>query len=177
MPRFVAFLRGINVGGRVVKKEKLQEVFNSLGFENVSTFRQSGNIIFETNNLNVEVIGSKIEEALRKALGYDVAVLLRTMKQLEAIVSLEPFKGQDKKGSSFLVSMIPIKPVITPLGLPLTIPKSTAQIISSKSTEFFSVTHGGGEGALPNPFIESKLKVKATTRNMNIIEEIIQKYS
>ena len=63
-----------------------------------------------------------------------------------------------------------------PCSYPLTIPKSTAQIISAKGTEVFSVTHGGGEGALPNPFIESKLKLKATTRNMNIIREIVEKY-
>ena len=48
MTLFVAFLRGINVGGHIVKKEKLQEAFNSLGFQNVVTFKQSGNVIFET---------------------------------------------------------------------------------------------------------------------------------
>jgi len=63
------------------------------------------------------------------------------------------------------------------LQLPLTIPKSGAEILSARGSEVFSVTHGGGEGALPNPFLESKLKVKATTRNLNIIREIVQKYS
>jgi hypothetical protein len=43
-------------------------------------------------------------------------------------------------------------------------------------TEVFSVTHGGGEGALPNPYVESRLKVKATTRNMNVIKEIVEKF-
>jgi hypothetical protein len=62
------------------------------------------------------------------------------------------------------------------LQFPLTIPKSTAVVISAKGSEVFSVTHGGGEGALPNPFIESKLKLKATTRNINIIREIVEKY-
>ena len=59
----------------------------------------------------------------------------------------------------------------------MTIPKSTAAIVSVSGSEAFSLTHGGGEGALPNPFLESKLKVKATTRNMNIIREIAVKYS
>ena len=49
-------------------------------------------------------------------------------------------------------------------------------IISAEGMEVFSVTHGGGEGALPNSFIESKLKLKATTRNMNIIKEIVEKF-
>jgi len=64
-----------------------------------------------------------------------------------------------------------------PLQLPLTIPKSTAQIILSNDTEVFSVTHGGGEGALPNSFLESKLKIKTTTRNMNTVQEILAKYN
>jgi hypothetical protein len=60
--------------------------------------------------------------------------------------------------------------------LPLEIPKSTAQIIFATGMEVFSVTHGGGEGALPNPFLEANLKVKATTRNLNTIREICEKH-
>jgi hypothetical protein len=89
---------------------------------------------------------------------------------------MEPFRGQSKEGTSFLVTLLPSSQPKFPLQLPLTIPKSTAQIISAKGTEVFSLTHGGGEGALPNPFVESKLKVKATTRNMNIIREIVEKF-
>jgi hypothetical protein len=61
--------------------------------------------------------------------------------------------------------------------LPLTIPKSKAQIISANGREIFSVTHGGGEGGLPNQFLESKLKMKATTRNMNVIVGLVKRYS
>ena len=52
MSRFVAFLRGINVGGRVVVKETLKEVFTSLGYQNIVTYKQSGNVIFETDAAN-----------------------------------------------------------------------------------------------------------------------------
>jgi uncharacterized protein (DUF1697 family) len=176
MFRFVAFLRGINVGGRTVKKEKLQEAFASLGFQNVSTLRQSGNVIFETNETNIEDIESKLEGKLCNALGYDVAVFVRTVSQLKNLINLEPFRGQDKGGTSFLVTLLPSKSSTFPFLLPFTIPKSSAQIISTKNTEVFSVTHGGGEGALPNPFVESKLKVKTTTRNLNIIREIVEKF-
>jgi len=176
MPRFVAFLRGINVGGRTVKKEKLQEIFNSLGFDNVSTFKQSGNVIFENKSTNARESRSKIEDKLNGTLGYSVNVFIRTVPQLKEIIDLDPFKGQNKEGTSFLVTMLEIKPSTVPFQLPLTIPKSTARVISTNNKEFFSVTHGGGEGALPNPFIESKSEVKATTRNLNIIREIVQKY-
>ncbi len=177
MPCFVAFLRGINVGGRSVKKEKLQEAFSSLGFENVRPYKQSGNVIFETSATNMHELEEKIIAKLQTALGYSVPVSLRSMEQLKIIVGLESFKSQNSEGSSFLITLVSDVPPATFMSqLPLTIPKSTAQVISAHGTEVFSVTHGGGEGALPNPFIESKLKVKATTRNLNVVKDIVEKF-
>jgi len=177
MHRCVVFLRGINVGGHIVVKETLREAFSSLGFQNVSTYKQSGNVIFETDLANSQEIRGKIEDKLCSLLGYEVAVFVRTIPHLKTIIDLDPFKNQRKEGTSFLVTFLAVEPPSFPLQLPLTIPKSTAQIISAKGTEAFSVTHGGGEGALPNPFLESKLKARATTRNMNIIRELVEKYS
>jgi uncharacterized protein (DUF1697 family) len=176
MSRFVAFLRGINVGGHIVVKKQLKEVFTSLGFQNVFTYRQSGNVIFETDNSNTHDIKAVIEDKLSNTLGYEVSVFVRTISQLKRLIDFDPFKDQTKNGESFLVTFLATAPANFPLQLPLTIPKSTAQVISTTGMDVFSVTHGGGEGALPNPFLESKLKQKTTTRNMNIIREIIQKY-
>ena len=177
MPQFVVFLRGINVGGRTVVKETLHEIFSSLGFENVSTYKQSGNVIFDANTADPEAIKAKVEGNLRDVLGFDVAAFVYTIPQLKKMIDFEPFKGHEKEGASFLVTFLANTPSKFPLQLPLTIPKSTAQIISPKGTVVFSVTHGGGEGGMPNPYLESKLKVKATTRNLNIIREIVEKYN
>jgi len=176
MGRLVIFLRGINVGGHTVTKAKLQEAFICLGFQNVSTHKQSGNVILETDEANPKEIKRKVEGRLREQLGYDVAVFVRTIPQLKAIVNLEPFSGYNKGGASFLVTFLADAPLEFPLKLPLTITKSTVQIISVKGNEVFSVTHGGGEGGLPNLFLEAKLKLKATTRNMNTIAEIVEKF-
>lgn len=146
--RCVAFLRGINVGGRVVKKERLQEVFEALGFEDVSTFRQSGNVVFETS-VGTDESGRIVEASLRKSLGYDVPTFVRTAVALRETVDLDPFKGIGTEGSSFLVTFLPRPFVPFPLPLPAKIPKSSAEVISAKGAEAFSVTHGGGEGALP----------------------------
>jgi uncharacterized protein (DUF1697 family) len=170
-------LEQINVGGHTVVKSKLQEAFIDLGYQNVSTCKQSGNVIFEIEAANPEEIKRKVENNLRELLDYDIAAFVRTIPQLKAIIELEPFKGQKKERASFLVTFLANMPLEFPLKLPLTIPKSAAQIISVKGNEVFSVTHGGGEGGLPNPFLESKLKLKATTRNMNIITEIVLKFS
>jgi hypothetical protein len=99
------------------------------------------------------------------------------MMYLRNIVEREPFKFQNIEGTSFLVTLLPDPPLPAFVSLlPLTIPKSNAKVIGASGNEIYSVTHGGGEGALPNPFVESKLKMKATTRNMNIIREIVEKF-
>jgi uncharacterized protein (DUF1697 family) len=177
MARFVVFLRAINVGSHTVTKAKLQEAFICLGYQNVSTHKQSGNVILETDEADPTEIKRKVESKLRELLNYDVLAFVRSIPQLKAIVNLEPFNGYNKEETSFLVTFLADAPLEFPLKLPLTIPKSTAQIISVKGNEVFSVTHGGGEGGLPNPFLEAKLKLKATTRNMNTITEIVEKFT
>ncbi|HEX9961588.1 MAG TPA: DUF1697 domain-containing protein, partial [Pyrinomonadaceae bacterium] len=70
MIKYVAFLRGINVGGRhLVKMEDLRVLFASMNFENVKTYIQSGNVIFETSETSADVLAGKIERGLKEALG------------------------------------------------------------------------------------------------------------
>jgi uncharacterized protein (DUF1697 family) len=175
MLRYVAFLRGINVGGRIVTKQTLQAAFESLGFNEVSTFKQSGNVIFQTSQADIELLRRKIEEKLQATIGYSVPVFIRTIEQLKSLIESDPYKGQPAEGTSFLVTFLP-NPQALPFPLPMDIPKSTAQVIGWAASEAFSVTHGGGEGALPNPFVESKLKAKATTRNLNVVRDIAAKF-
>ncbi len=176
MVRNVAFLRGINVGGHKVTKVILQKVFKTLGFDDVATFKQSGNVIFEVSEENTQKLSAKIETALESRLGYDIPVFIRSVSQLKTIIESDAFKGQNAVGSSFLVTFLAEETDVSSLQTPLTIPKSTAEVIKIKGREVYSVTHGGGEGALPNPFVESKLKVRATTRNLNVLVAIVEKY-
>lgn len=177
MSIFVVFIRGINVGGRIVRKQQFEAVFASLGFQNISTYRQSGNVIIETSETDIEEIRKRIESKLAIVLGYDVTVFIRTIPELRELIDLQPFKDQEKEGASFLVTFLATTPQDFPIQLPFTIPKSRALILSANDREIFSVTHGGGEGGLPNQFLESKLKMKATTRNMNIVMELVKRYS
>jgi uncharacterized protein (DUF1697 family) len=171
----VAFLRGINVGGHnLVKKEKLREAFASLGFSNVEVHKQSGNVIFETDPTELEALQERIKGKLRQLLGINVKVFVRTMSQLEEIVGSNPFKDLEEEGSSFLVTFAVDK--LPELAVPFKIPNSTAEIILIKGSEAYSITRGHGDGAKPNPFIESKFKTQATTRNLNIIKEITETY-
>jgi uncharacterized protein (DUF1697 family) len=92
MPRFVAFLRAINLGGtRVVRMDSLRQIFESLGFSDVRTFIASGNVVFKTRTNRRKIIERRIEKKLRQALGYDVAVFVRTDAELIEITNHKPF--------------------------------------------------------------------------------------
>jgi uncharacterized protein (DUF1697 family) len=175
--RYVAFLKGINVGGHnLITKETLKAVFNAIGYRNVSTYKQSGNIIFETDSADSDKLEEDIQKSLQKTTGKNLAVRVRTLAELAAIAKLDQFKNQNREDASFLVTFLPRKTTTTILPLPIMIPKSTAEVIAAKGNEVYSVSHGHGDGALPNPYVQSKLKVTATTRNMNIIKEILEKF-
>ncbi|MDX2181856.1 MAG: DUF1697 domain-containing protein [Bryobacteraceae bacterium] len=91
MPRYCAFLRAINVGGRVVKMDRLRAIFEGLGLANVETFIASGNVIFDSR-ANPASLEKKIEAALKRELGYAVETFLRTGEELAAIAKYVPFK-------------------------------------------------------------------------------------
>ena len=91
MPRRIAFLRAINVGGHVVKMDHLRKLFASFGFENVETFIASGNVIFETKSTSTAKVEDQIERGLLAELGYEVITFVRTPKECAAIVAHRPF--------------------------------------------------------------------------------------
>ena len=90
--RYIAFLRGINVGGHVVKMDRLREVFMEIGLTNVSSYIASGNLFFDTDRKDCDVLAKTIEERLLEVLGYEVPVFLRTINELDAILVQNPFK-------------------------------------------------------------------------------------
>ncbi len=91
MTRYIAFLRAINVGGHTVKMDDLRVLFESLRFSNVETFIASGNVLFETNSKDSDVLEKKIEVKLCGSLGYDVTTFILTDAELKAIAAYKPF--------------------------------------------------------------------------------------
>ena len=90
MIRYMAFLRGINVGGHTVKMEALRRLFEGLGFADVSTFIASGNVVFKTDEADPAALEQRIEQALQVALGYEVATFLRTDAEVTRVAGYSP---------------------------------------------------------------------------------------
>jgi uncharacterized protein (DUF1697 family) len=93
MPRYAAFLRALNVGARRASKEDLTSCLEGIGFDDVATFRTSGNVVFSSDG-SVDGIPAKLEAGLRKALGFEVPIYLRTEKEIRAIAAYEPFDAE-----------------------------------------------------------------------------------
>jgi uncharacterized protein (DUF1697 family) len=88
---YVALLRGINVGGsNLIRMPALKACFEAQGFRDVSTYIQSGNVLFTTGHSNQHALTSQIERALSKTFGYQSRVVLRSFEQMKAIVEGAP---------------------------------------------------------------------------------------
>jgi uncharacterized protein (DUF1697 family) len=99
MERYVAFLRGMNLGARRIKNERLRKELEGLGLAEVACFRASGNVVFATAEAGEEKLTSRIEAGLGDALGYEVPVYLRGADELRAVAGHEPFEPAAQRAS------------------------------------------------------------------------------
>src|SRR5271157_3782146 len=173
MTQYVAFLRGVNVGGHnLLKMKYLRQYFISSGSNNVSSYKQSGNIIFETSGNDPYVIEKKIEKELFQSTGANIQVFLRTMPQIRGMVALDPFKDFRSDTTKLFVTFLSNEPSIKP-GLPLRSPGHDVEVICIRNSDAFSIAYENkGRFGAPNGCLEAPLKLYATTLNWNTIKRI-----
>jgi len=172
MTKYVALLRGINMAGhKVIKMESLRECFDSMRFENIRTYIQSGNVLFESSESDEPKLCGRINKALEKQFGHDIAVMLRTKEEMEKIVDSGPF-AKLKKNSMPYVTFLS-NSLKASLKLPIYSPKKDIEIVSYTGRELFSVGHlVNGRRGFPNSFIEKQFELLATTRNWNTVTKL-----
>lgn len=177
MDRYVAFLRGMNLGGRRIKNEELRRHFEEMGFEEVATFRASGNVVFSNPGREAEAkLAQRVEAELDARLGYDVPVFLRTIEEVAAIAAHEPFdpKAVAKSKGKLQVSLLREKPSATARKQVLAL-ASDEDLLAIEGRELYWLPSGG--------LLESDLDLKAieallspdTRRTMGTIEQISAK--
>ena len=176
MPTYVAMLRGINVGaGKIVKMERLRVSFEALGFDGVRTYVQSGNVVFETEQKPSTELSRKIEEKIQRGFGFTVPVLLKTLKEMEQIVSNNPLvkeKGIDH--SKLHVTFLSDAPPNTAVKVlePLATDRERFRILNREI--YLYCPDGYGRTKLSNNAIEKKLSVVATTRNWRTVNTLLE---
>lgn len=113
MPRYAAFLRGINISNRRVKNEALRLCCEQMGFVDVAIFRTSGNVILGADgSAEAEEVARRIEAGLADSLGFEVPVFLRTAAQVRAIAGHEPFDAElvEASAGKLQVALLPATP-------------------------------------------------------------------
>ncbi len=173
--RYICMLRGINVSGtKKIKMDALKEMFTESGFRNVQTYIQSGNVIFDFENTNIEALQKKISDAILEKFGFDVPAILLKTNELKNSIENNPFEKDETKDSvhcyvTFL-SDIPEKEKIDKIDAAKYVPDEF--VIKDKVVYLFCPKNYG-QSKLSNTFFENKLKVSATTRNLRTIRELI----
>jgi len=173
METYIVLLRGINVGGhKKILMADLKLLFEKLNFKNVQTYIQSGNVIFESNVENIEILESKIKGEILIQYGFEVSVLVKTHSEIKSILSKCPFI-EDKKIKSYFIILnaIPDKKLIEST-VELKYPDEEFHIINSCVYTYYSDSYG--KAKCGTNFFEKKLKVSATARNYKTIMKLIE---
>ncbi len=178
MPKYIAFLRAVNVGGRIVKMDELRTQFAALGFTNVETFIASGNVIFDSKVADAGKLEKKIEKHLCEWLGYEVATMIRTPAELEAAAQFEPFATADiAAAAAFHVVFLAAEP-----------PADAQAKLREVATEVDDFNLNGRElywlcrvkfnesKAKPAQMDKALSKTPATARSITTVRKLVAKY-
>ncbi len=176
MKNYIALLRGINVSGhKLIKMSDLKLLFENCGFENVTTYIQSGNVVFSSSTLKKEEIKKQIEFAIKNTFEFEVTTILLNVEELiQAIKNHSFLKNNPLETKSIYFIFLDENP--------------TTELINNlntlnQETEFFKITdkviycfysNGYGNSKWNNVFFEKKLKVNGTTRNYNTVCKLIE---
>lgn len=172
MSRYVSLLRGINVGGQnKISMVQLKELYETLGFGGIKTYVQSGNVVFSNSGGNVSDVKARIEREIKRSLGFDVLVFMRTQTELKRLVGNSPFKQKDEtKLHVTFLSEAPGK--IPKAGLDGAKSVDEDYLIAGREIYLFC-PNGYGSTKLSNNFFEKKLAVSATTRNWRTVNTLL----
>lgn len=179
MPTYLALLRGINVSGKkIIKMEALRTALEKEGYTNVKTYIQSGNVLFESTARSKEKLAAALEAFIEKEYGFDVTVFVVDAKDVEKAVDNNPFvKGRAEEGpgsKKLYVTFLSGIPTEENLEKLKKAPIGDDLIAVEGSILYFKLESKASESKLSNNLIESRLKLKATTRNWNVTLKLLE---
>jgi len=179
VPKYIAFLRAINVGGHhTVKMDFLRRLFESLGFSSVETFIASGNVVFETTSKNAQALEREIENRLREALGYEVATFIRTAAELAAVANYKPFSQADLDGAAALNIAFLADGLDDKSSQKLLTLRTDIDDFRIHGREIYWLCRKKQSGSkISNAVLEKAVGRKSTLRGANTVRKMAAKYS
>ena len=158
----------------MIKMDTLRQLYSDLGFENVKTYIQSGNVVFQFKQIDNKKLADRIEKEITKRFEFQVPVLVKEINELKEIVNQNPFLKDTSKDISFLhvtfLSDIPTKENLDKI-INGQYQQDEFQIF--EKSVYLYCPNSYSNSKLTNSFFESKLKVTATTRNWKTTNELI----
>jgi uncharacterized protein (DUF1697 family) len=176
MPTVIALLRGVNVGGRFVKMDRLRALFEEMGFSFVRTFIQSGNVLFDGGQTQPSPeLSAYIEAELRASLGFEVAVLTLSPQALAAVLAANPFADRALVDPERLhITLLKDDPTAEAVAKLKPNPASADEYSIIGRAVWILCRNGYGRTVYTNSFFESKLKTAATTRNLETMGALVE---
>ena len=166
MARYVALLRGINVSGRsIIPMADLKRVAVDLGHDEVSTYIQTGNVLFTAEKGDEAELGRSLEAAVRERFGHDVTVMVRTPAELDAVIAGNPFLDRQDDLTKLLVTFLSEPPAAKAVTAIESWSRSNDEAVVRGRDVYLHTPDGYGRSKLTNPDVERVLGVPGTTRN------------
>jgi uncharacterized protein (DUF1697 family) len=179
MTKYLALLRGINVSGHsMIKMDALKKMLENMGFQNVETYIQSGNVFFESEEENAASIGFKIKQEISKVFGYDVPVIMVSKTDLELCFKNNPYlKEKECDIKKLYVAFISKELTAAAINdLKISNFKPDEAAIDSNRI-YIKYAIGAGKTNLDQKYIEKKLNVVSTIRNWNTVTKLLEIYN
>lgn len=176
MPVLISLLRGVNVGGhRKVKMDDLRALYESLGFEDVQTYINSGNVLFKTTGRDLAGLRRRIEDAIERACGFRSDVILRTPADLRQAIAGNPFAAQPGLDASrFTVHFLAADPGAEARRLALAVNTGPEQLFIHGRELYIYYTNGMARPKLSLPVVERTLRTLGTSRNWNTVRKLLE---
>lgn len=173
MKTLIALLKGINVGGhKKVPMAELRELLSDIGYKNVRSYIQSGNVIFETHDKSRMKVENEISKAILNHFGFDVSVLVKTPKELKQIFDDCPFSEEKKTASYFMMLHdIPDEDLVATASEKI-YEGEEYKII--KDCIYYFCDKGFGKAKFNANFFERKLNTFATARNYQTMLKLLE---
>ncbi|MET7749604.1 DUF1697 domain-containing protein [Micromonospora sp. NPDC005367] len=176
MDRYVALLRGINLGAtNRIGMADLRRLVSALGHHDVRTYVQSGNVVFGSDVPDTERLAAGIEQVIADELGLTVPALVRSARELAAVVDGNPYAGREADPTRLLVAFLRTIPKPSTVAA-LTAPggESVAFTVARREVYLHYPDGGYGRSKFTNAYLEKKLGVVATTRNWKSVRALAE---
>jgi uncharacterized protein (DUF1697 family) len=172
MKKYIALFRGINIGGHhLLPMKELKTILEKHGAQNVRTYIQSGNAVFQHKAAGAAAFADKIGDAIQRSRGFRPYILLTDASALEKAIAENPFPEAEKDPKSLHVFFLASAPRKPDLDLLASIKTHTERFILKGAAFYLHAPEGVGRSKLP-ACVEKALGVAATARNWRTVCEI-----